>query len=68
MTAGIGPHARSEPGYIVAWRSKRAFEAGKYLDKVMTYGEALDQAQDMSAKNPELTFWAEHTPQHFEPH
>jgi len=22
----------------------------------------------MSAKHPEMTFWAEHTPQHFEPH
>jgi len=68
MTTGMGPHDRGEPGYIVAWRSKKAFQAGKYPDQVMSYGEALDKAEEMSANNPELTFWAEHTPEHIEPH
>jgi hypothetical protein len=68
MSAGIGPHAPGEPGYIVAWRSKKEFRAGKYLDAIMSYSEAEGKAEELSAKNPETTFWAEHTPQHFEPH
>jgi len=34
----------------------------------MSYAEAEGKADELSAKNPEMTFWAEHTPQHFEPH
>jgi len=68
MSAGIGPHAPDEPGYIVAWRSKKEFRAGKYLDAVMSYAQAGEKADKMSAEHPEMTFWAEHTPQHFEPH
>ena len=68
MTAGIEPHDLTEPGYIVAWRSKKEFRAGKYLDAVMTYGEAQEKAEQLSEEHPDMTFWAEHTPQHFEPH
>ena len=68
MSAGLGPHKATEPGYIVAWRSKKQFKAGKYLDEVMTYGEAQNKAEALSAKDDELTFWAEHEPQKFEPH
>jgi hypothetical protein len=68
MSAGLGPHKATEPGYIVAWRSKNQFRAGKYLDEVMTYGAAHDKAETLSAKNSKLTFWAEHEPQKFEPH
>ena len=68
MSAGLGPHKATEPGYIVAWHSKKQFKAGKYLNEVMTYGEAHDKAEALSAKSPELTFWAEHEPQKFEPH
>jgi hypothetical protein len=68
MTAGIEPHALSEPGYIVAWRSKKEFRAGKYLDEVMTYGEALEKAEQVAKEHPDMSFWAEHTPQQFEPH
>lgn len=68
MTAGIEPHDLSESDYIVAWRSKKEFRAGKYLDDVMTYGEAQEKAGKLSAEHPDMTFWAEHTPQHFEPH
>ena len=68
MSAGIGPHDAGEPGYIVAWHSKKQFRAGKYLGNVMTYGEALERAQELSRNNPDLTFWAEHAPQQFQPH
>jgi hypothetical protein len=68
MSAGIGPHKASEPGYIVAWHSKRQFWAGKYLNEVMTFGEAQERAETLSRKNTDLTFWAEHEPQKFDPH
>jgi hypothetical protein len=68
MSAGVEPHETSESGYIVAWRSKKKFEAGKYLDEVMTFGEARKKAEELSAANPGLTYWAEHQPRHFEPH
>lgn len=68
MTTGIGPHKNSEPGFIVAWHSKRQFRAGKFAHEVMTYGEAQARARALSAKNRDLTFWAEHAPQEFEPH
>jgi len=68
MSAGIGPHSPGETGYIVAWRSKKEFRAGKYLDAVMTYGEAEARAQTLSGEHPDKTFWAEHEPLHFEPH
>jgi hypothetical protein len=68
MVTGIDPHPPSEPGYIVAWRSKKKFLAGKYLDDVITYGEACDKARQLSEAHPDMTFWAEPTPQHFEPH
>jgi hypothetical protein len=63
MSAGIGPHKPSEPGYIVAWHSKKEFRAGKYPDLVMSYGEAVEQARRFSEKNPALTFWAEPAPE-----
>jgi len=68
MSAGIGPHEASEPGYIAAWHSKRQFRAGKHLNEVMTFAEAQERARALSQKNKDLTFWAEHAPQKFEPH
>lgn len=68
MSAGIGPHSTSEPGFIVAWHSKRQFRAGKFLNEEMTFGEAQERAEALSKESPDLTFWAEHAPQKFEPH
>jgi hypothetical protein len=34
----------------------------------MSYAQAGEKADKLSAEHPEMTFWAEHTPQHFEPH
>ncbi len=68
MSAGIGPHKITEPGFIVAWHSKRQFRAGKQLDPIMTFGEAQERAKTLSQKNQDLTFWAEHAPQKFESH
>jgi len=68
MGKGIEPHGDDEPGFIVAWRSKKLFEAGKYLDEVMTFGEAREKAEALSAGDPEKTYWAERQPQHFAPH
>jgi len=68
MSAGIGPHKASEPGYIVAWHSKRQFQAAKHLDEVMTFGQAQERAEVFSKENTDLTFRAEHAPQKFDPH
>lgn len=68
MSKGIEPHSLDEPGYIVAWRSKKRFEAGKNLDEVMTFGEAQKKAEALSADDPTKTWWAEAQPQHFAPH
>lgn len=68
MSAGIDPHSPDEPGYIVAWRSKKKFEAGKYLDDVMTFGEARTKAAKLSEESPDLTYWAEHEPFEVQPH
>ncbi len=68
MSQGIDPHDSSEPGYIVAWRSKKKFEAGKFLDEVMTFGEAREKAASLSAGDPEKTYWAEAQPQQYQPH
>jgi len=68
MAAGIEPRSADEPGYIVAWRSKKLFEAGKFLDEVMTFGEARKKAEALSADDSSKTYWAEPQPRHFEPH
>lgn len=68
MSSGIGPHKASEPGFIVAWHSKRQFRAGKFVNDVMTFGEAQERAKELSRKNQDLTFWAEHAPEKIEPH
>ena len=52
-------HPSDEPGYIVAWKYKYKFKAGKYADEVMTYGEAQKRAEELSAENAEMTFWPE---------
>lgn len=56
------------PGFIVAWRDRYKHEAGRILDKVMTYGEAKKQAAAMQAKDAEKIYWAEPKPQPFTPH
>ena len=48
-----------DPGYIVAWKYKYEFEAGKFADEVMTFGEALAKAERLNAEQPEKTFWPE---------
>lgn len=48
----------SDKGYVVGWRYKKKLEAGK-LDGEMTYGEAKKKAEEMNAKEPEKSFWAE---------
>ena len=68
MPTAVDPHSTDEPGYIVAWRSKKEFKAGKYPDEVMTYGEARAKAEKLSAENTELTYWAEHEPFEYKPH
>jgi hypothetical protein len=48
-----------DPGYIVAWKYKYKFEAGKNADMVMSYGAAKQRAAELAAQHPERTFWAE---------
>ena len=48
----------SDTGYIVAWKYKYDFKAGKY-DEVMTYGEAKKRAEELTAENKDMVFWPE---------
>lgn len=64
----LEPIKATDPDFIVAWHSKKAHKAGKYLDKVMTYGEALEQAEQLAGEHPENAYWAEHIPRTYAPH
>ncbi|MCB1866896.1 MAG: hypothetical protein KDG50_15875 [Chromatiales bacterium] len=46
-------------GFIIGWRMKYGFEAGKMADKVMTYGAAKKLAAELNAKDPKKTYWPE---------
>lgn len=59
MVSGVEARKDSDPGYIVAWKYKYKFEAGKYADQVMTHGEAKKRAEELCAQHPDMTFWAE---------
>jgi hypothetical protein len=59
---------QDDPGYIVAWKYKYQHKAGKFLDEVMTFGEASKKAADLSAKDADKVFWAEPKPTEFKPH
>ena len=58
-----GQTHENDPGFIVAWRSKRKFEAGKFSDQVMTWGEAHREAERLQEEHPENNYWAEHVPE-----
>ncbi len=58
MYSSMDPKQDSDTGYVVAWRHMRKFEAGK-LDGEMTCGEARKKAEELSAKQPDKTCWAE---------
>lgn len=60
----MAPRKDSDPGFIIGWRHKSRFEAGK-LEGEMTYGEAVRKAEELSRKEPDKTFWAE---KHIERH
>ena len=62
MTTGIEPHKDDEPGYIIAWRHKKEFKAGKNRDEVMTYGKALKKAEELTSKSKDTVYWAEGLP------
>jgi hypothetical protein len=47
-----------DPGYRIGWRSKAKFEKG-HLDGEMTYGEATKKAAELSAAEPDKTFYPE---------
>ena len=50
----------NDPGFIVAWHSKREHKAGKFREKVMSWGEAHREAEKLQIEHPENTYWAEH--------
>ncbi len=64
--SAIDPHRLDEPGYIIAWHSKREHKAGKFMDKPMSYGDARKAAARMEHEHPENTYWAEQE-QHLPP-
>ncbi|MDH3282596.1 MAG: hypothetical protein OEQ18_15925 [Gammaproteobacteria bacterium] len=48
-----------DAGYIVGWKKKYAFDAGKFTDEVMTYGEAKKKAAKLNAQHDDKVFWPE---------
>lgn len=48
----------ADPGYRVGWRSKSRFEKG-HLDGEMTFGEAAARAAELTAANPDKTYFPE---------
>jgi hypothetical protein len=66
--SSMHPVPDSEPGYIVAWKYKYQFKAGKYSDQVMTFAEATKRAEELAAQHPEMTFWPEKVQEAFKPH
>ncbi len=47
-----------DPGYRVGWRHKVRFEKG-HLEGEMTYGEAEKKAKELSAQDPQKTYYPE---------
>lgn len=47
-----------DPGYRVGWRHKVKFEKG-HLEGEMTYGEAEKKAAELSAQDPQKTYYPE---------
>lgn len=64
----MAPKNDDDPGYIIGWRHKRQFTAGRLAEQVMTYGEARQRAEALCAEDPSKTFWAEHLLEAFKPH
>ena len=58
MYSAMDPRKDSDTGYVVGWRHKRKFEAG-ILKGEMGYAEARKKAEELSAREPDKTFWAE---------
>ena len=58
MYSSMDTRKDSDTGYIVAWRHMRKFEAGK-LEGEMSYAEAKKKAAQLTAKEPDKTYWAE---------
>lgn len=58
MYSAMDPRKDSDTGYVVGWRHKRKFEAG-VLEGEMTFAQARQKAEELSAKEPDKTFWAE---------
>lgn len=48
----------NDPGYRVGWRHKVKFEKG-HLEGEMTYGEAEKKAAELSAQDPQKTYYPE---------
>jgi hypothetical protein len=57
-----------DPGFIVAWHSKREHIAGKLAAEVMTYGDAEQKAAALASEHNENTYWVEPEPEQFLPH
>ena len=64
----LEPIHDTDDGFYVAWHSKRKHQAGKFNDRIMTYGEAHREAEKLAAEHPENAYWAEHVPKVFPPH
>lgn len=56
---GTEPVSPDAPGYIVAWKLKYGFSAGKLIDEIMSYSQACARAGTLGEQHPEKTFWAE---------
>jgi hypothetical protein len=63
----LAPKKPDDPGYVVAWKYKSKFETG-HFDEPMTYGQAREKAEELSAQDPEKTFWAQKVVEPPKPH
>jgi hypothetical protein len=58
MYSGLFSKTDSDTGYVIGWRDKHQFKAGK-MEGEMTYGEARMKAEELNAKEPDKAFWPE---------
>ncbi len=58
MSGGVEPHKSDEKGYIVAWRHRSEYKAGKQAE-VMTYAQAVKKAEELTASSKDTFYWAE---------
>ena len=55
-------YSDDEPGFIIAWRAKYEFDAGRLAEK-MTYAQAIEKCRQLREERPDRTFWPQRADQ-----